>query len=178
MKAFKWILVGLLGLVVLFFLIAQFLPDSYRVEHSVTIKANVERVYDVLTNFNLRRNWDPWIEEDPDATTRTSGNAQGLGAVWSWQGEQVGTGQLMIVETVPGERIESELKFTEPREMESSVIWDLRAQDSMTTRVNWLVEGTLDYPTERYFGLVIEDALSNDMKRGLQNLKRILESAP
>ncbi|VAW34804.1 hypothetical protein MNBD_GAMMA01-1167, partial [hydrothermal vent metagenome] len=47
------------------------------------------------------------------------------------------------------------------------------------TKVSWVFENDFGYNIfYRYFGLVLEDMIAPDYEKGLQNLKRYVESLP
>ena len=86
MNVLKKILIGLIVLVLLFLVVALFLPSNVRVERSAVINASDSVVFAYLTNFDYRSAWDPWLEMEPASQVSLSETTVGVGAGYAWQG--------------------------------------------------------------------------------------------
>ncbi|MBD3288662.1 hypothetical protein GF337_07670 [candidate division KSB1 bacterium] len=177
MKTLKWILYIILIIVALFLVVALFLPTAYNIERTIVINKPVETVYQYVLDFSKRAEWDPWIQNQPDATTDIAGPEKGVGAKWIWEGDEIGTGSITIVETKPNELIQSELEFISPRPSKSTVTWKFEEVEG-NTEVTWGFSGKLGYPIERFVGLRMDAMIGPDFERGLQNLKEAVENLP
>jgi len=112
----KKILLVLLALVAIILIVAAFQPDSYVIERTATIAVAPEVVFAHVTD---QRDWqrsNPWILEDPTAKAEFSGAASGVGSVYSWTGDDVGSGTAKIVEARPYSYAKAALEFYEPFE--------------------------------------------------------------
>ena len=176
MKLFKKILAGIFAVVVLFLMVALFLPSTYHVERSVVIRQPVEKVYTQVSNLNYWADWNPWTKMDPTVENTITGSGHEIGSVWSWEGEEVGVGSLTIQELEPNRFIQSRLAFQEPQMFESDDIWTFEPVDE-GTRVTWINEGKLRYPVDRLFGLFMDSMLGKDFEQGLSNLKQVTENS-
>ena len=175
MKALKIILIIIVVILALFLLLAAFLPSEYRVERSTVIDKPVDVVYGFVVDFGNRAKWDPWMEMEPEAESVFDVKEGFIGSSWYWEGEKLGTGRLTVEDVVDNESIRSKLEFLSPQQMESDVYWDFQATEG-ETEVSWATGGTLRYPLERYFGLMMDKMMGSDLERGLSNLKREIES--
>ncbi len=174
MKFLRWILVFLAVVLALLLIVALFLPARYEVERTILIHCPDSLVYEQVIDFHNRQKWDPWSQSDPEATYSIQGAPRGVGSVWSWQGEIVGTGKQTILAAEENRSIENEFVFTQPQAMKSINTWEFKAVEN-GTRVIWSMQGKLDYPVGRYVGLFMEQMLGPDFDKGLKNLKRVCE---
>ncbi|MBN1154151.1 SRPBCC family protein [candidate division KSB1 bacterium] len=175
MKVLKTIIFIILALILLFLIVALFLPSSYTLERSTEIKQPVEAVYNTVLDYDLRLQWDPWLAKDSTATTDImTGDSTGVGAKWSWDGKIVGAGFEKVENVVPYEKIDAKLQFTRPQEMASDIVWNFEPLPE-GTKVTWTISGNLGYPFERYMGLMMESFLGKDFEHGLQSLKELIE---
>jgi ribosome-associated toxin RatA of RatAB toxin-antitoxin module len=170
----KKILIFIGALIALLLVLAIFLPSNYRVERSATINAPVEDVYNQVADFNNYAKWNPWSKMDPEAKITVSENSSGVGANWSWEGEEIGTGSLTIEKAEEYKSIETKLVFTAPRQDEGIGFWTFEETDGKT-KVTWAMEGELGYPIGRFMGLMMEGMLGESFEQGLNNIKEIVE---
>jgi len=174
-KILKWMGIVLLAVVVLFFGIGFFLPETSHVERSIQINAPVDSVYAVVSDYTYYRQWNPWSKMDPQAKGEITGPLGSVGQKWSWESEIIGSGSLTTEKLIPGKYIKSSLVFTAPQAMKSDDIWFFDQQEN-ATRVTWINEAALDYPVGRYFGLFMDGMLGGDFESGLVNLKKLCEN--
>ncbi len=174
MKVLKLLLGGLLGVILLLVVIAFFLPSGYRVERSIVINADAERVFTEINNLKNWTKWMVWIKRDPNMKVVYDGPEAGVGAKQSWTSETEGSGELTITESVPGRSIRYDLHFPD---------FDTRSKGTMTlepanggVKVTWSDEGSLGYnPVYRYLGLFMDSMVGSDFEAGLKSLKNVAE---
>jgi len=177
MKVFKRIIIWLLVLLTLLIVVAYILPGSYKVERSTLIKADGAVIFSMACDFNNWDYWTPWTaEDDPTATEEIIGTCE-VGAVHRWAGEEMGTGEMMITEMIPGQKIMWDLKFEDfSKKMIIGMYFEPEGDDWVVT---WTAEGELGYnPIFRYYGLMIDSDLGADYEKGLQQLKEFCEKLP
>ncbi len=174
MKFLKFVLIGIGVLIVLFLLVAAFLPSDITVERSTTISATDTLVYNSLITFRNRASWDPWLSMDPGAKVTLSGPDSGVGATYSWSGETIGSGYMTIKEIVPYRGIKSDLVFGDTNDAVSDIFWEIRPVEN-GTRVTWRFQSELGWPIERWFGLMFEGMLGPQFETGLSKLKTVIE---
>ncbi len=178
MNLLKKLLLGVVALVVLCVVIGFFLPRIAHVERSVVIDAPAATVFTVLNGFRQFNNWSPWAEYDPDMKVTFEGPATGVGAKYSWSGnDQVGTGSQEILESTPYSAIKLRLVFGEfPGDFIAS--YTLEPEGAMV-KVTWGFDA--DYGSSvmgRYFGLLSDSMLGPDYEKGLAKLKDFAEALP
>ncbi len=175
MKLLKILGIVIVGLITILLIVAAILPSQIHVSRSVQINAKPETVYKYVADFNNFIKWNPWSQKDPSAEHIIDGTPQALGHFWSWRGEDVGEGSLTIEKLDPGKRIDSKLVFASPMQGEAKDIWIFSENDN-ATNAEWIYEGTLKYPLERFFGLLMDGMIGNEFETGLGNLKKMIES--
>lgn len=175
MKTFKKILIGLLVLVGLLLIVSFFLPSTFKVERSTEINAPASVVFDQVNTLKNWENWSPWRDIDSTMVTTYNETAAGEDAKAMWTGKESGTGEQTIIVSEPGKHLQMTLVFKEPNKMESDEHW-MFEETAGKTKVSWSMEGKLDWPIGRFFGLFMDKMLGKDFEKGLAKLKEVSES--
>lgn len=171
----KKVLATLALMFVIFFIICAILPSTYRVERTLVIQAPDSQIYSHIADFDKWVEWSAWARRDSLATNEFSGKPATVGHSWNWSGPIVGVGSMEHIAIEPMKKVESRLSFVEPQAMVAKSILSMDKTPS-GTRVAMVMEGTLGYPIERLFGIVMDDLIGPDFQEGLENLKAMLES--
>lgn len=127
-----------------------------------------------VANMQYRKQWDPWLDKEQQAEIHFEVTPQVTGSVYRWDGDTIGSGELVIDSIIPFRHIYSTLTFIKPQKMIARVAWHFEKLPE-GTKATWEISGELNYPLERWFGLFIENALGKDFETGLNNLKIFLE---
>ena len=169
MKVLKIILGIIAVIIVLFLVIALFLPSEVTVERTAVIEAPDSVVYNYLTDFSHRADWDPWLEMEPGAKTTVNEISQGVGAGYSWEGEVIGSGNMVIDEVEKNKSVKSTVTFISPQQGVGKVEWQLEPAEN-GTKLSWMFHSEMGYPVERYFGLMMDSMLGPSLEKGLENV--------
>ncbi len=170
MKAGKIIIFILLGLFAVIFIAGLLVPKKMDAKQTIVIKHSPETVFPYMASFEHMRAWNPWNELDPGAKHTIEGDPMAVGSKWLWVGEEIGKGYLQIEEIVPGQKVVSTLKFTEPSQ---SAATDIRMVEPTEggSKVTWRNTTDLSYPFERLVGYAMSGMMEKNLSDGLQNLK-------
>lgn len=169
----------LIGLSIVFslFLAGGFLlSDTYEVKRDILVDAPFQEIYPYLSDLKKWEDWSAWSKkEDPTLQIRYEGSETGQGAKQIWKGEQMGDGELLLTESNIGDGIYYVMKMNDGNvQMQGSIVF--RPTSPEQTKVVWTVSGELgSNPIFRYFGLLMDDMIANDVERGLANLKKVAE---
>ncbi|MBD80445.1 MAG: hypothetical protein CL840_16130 [Crocinitomicaceae bacterium] len=182
MKVLK-IILGIVALVVVLGAVyLMTLPDTYRVERSITINASGEVVMSSIANFKEWENWSPWKAKDPEAKYTYEGPEMGEGAKMSWvtslppdNESQIGEGSMTVTGQNGNESVNYDLAFIKPWEMGSKGGFNLSADEGGNTVVNWWDEGGLPF-LMRPMGSQMDAWIGPDFEEGLAKLKAYCES--
>lgn len=169
MKVIKIISGVLVAIIIVFLLIALFLPSEVTVERSAVIEAPDSVVFNYITDFTVRANWDPWLEEDPDAKVTLNEIPKGVGAGYAWEGELIGSGKMVINEVEENKLVNSTITFYEPQSGEGKIKWRLESVEN-GTNLTWSFYSEMGYPVERYFSLMMEGMLGPQLEKGLSSI--------
>jgi uncharacterized protein YndB with AHSA1/START domain len=163
------VVLGVLGL-------AALQPASFEVKRSIQLKAPVEKVYPLLVDFQKFGEWSPWEKLDPAMKRTFEGPASGVGAVYSWRGnDQVGEGRMEITAVVPDQSVTIKLDFLTPFESHNTTVYALQSQGANTT-MTWSMTGPSTFATKVMTLFVSMDAMVGpDFERGLANLRAVVE---
>ena len=155
------------------------LSDHYEVERNLVIDAAFEEIYPQLYDLKKWQDWTTWTPKaDPSMEIRYEGNETGAGAKQIWTGKKMGDGELILTESNPGDGVYYVMKMNEGNVKMKGRI-SFRPINPTVTKVVWTVSGELgNNPIFRYFGLLMENMIANDLEQGLKNLKEIVESSP
>ncbi len=171
------ILKTILTAIVLLLVYAWFKPKTFRVERSTVINAPPEKVYKNVADFRNWLSWSPWEGLDPDLKRTYAGADEGLGAIYSWEGnKKVGAGRMELTEANPKTGVSLNLDFFRP--FKASNITDITfAPEGNGTRVNWAMHGPHPFVMRLMTVFVSMDKMvGGDFERGLAKLKAVSES--
>jgi uncharacterized protein YndB with AHSA1/START domain len=172
-KSILSILVILAGLC--FFINAQ--TDSFTVTRSLAIAAPPEIIFDQVNDFHNWEKWSPWAALDPDMTHTYTGPTSGVGASFSWKGNnKVGEGSNTILAIRHPELIQMRSDWIKPMPGSSTVAFTFNPQAD-TTIVTWQMKGTKNF-LAKAIGLIMDcDKMAGDQfETGLLNLKNLIEN--
>lgn len=151
-------------------------PDSFRVERSIVIKAPAEKVFAEINDFHRWEAWSPWEKIDPAVKRSYSGAEQGVGAVYSWQGnDDIGMGNMKIVESVPSSKVLLDIEFIAPFAAKNQVEFKLVESGGSTT-VTQSMYGPSPY-LSKLIGVFfsMDKMVGEKYEEGLASLKAIAE---
>ena len=172
----KKVLFGIAALVAIFLIIVATRPGKFRIERSIHIDAPAPVVFAQVNDFHRWDAWSPWAKLDPSMTKKIEGPPQGVGATYSWTGnDQVGAGRMTILSSQPPDKVDIELEFLRPWQATNKAIFLLLPEDD-GTKVIWAMEGTNNFMAKAAGLFVDIDALiGKDFEKGLADMKKVSE---
>ena len=174
MKILK-ILVTIIVVIAIIVVVGSFfLPQRSKVERSTMIAATDTAVYNYVTDFSKFNEWSPWYEMEPTAKTKISSINGQVGAIYSWDGEEVGVGSFKIQKLEPYTAIYQELTFLKPFESTAQNNF-LFEQNGDSTKVTWVYDGENKGIMYKWMGLALDGMIGKDYERGLSKMKTNLE---
>jgi hypothetical protein len=170
--------VGVFGLVGVVFLgAAMTQPDTTHIERSLVVAhATPADVYVLVGDFDNWVKWNPWQDLDPDQKTAVSSNPEGLGAWYTWEGnDDVGKGRMEIVQAEAPAKIVQKLEFIEPFQSVATVTFSFTPEGE-GTRVVWSYDANNDLMSKA-FGMMVDmdEMLGADFEKGLGRLAPLAE---
>jgi hypothetical protein len=151
-------------------------PDTFRVERATSIKAPPEKIFPLINDLRSWGAWSPWEKLDPTMKRTYSGAANGLGAVYEWEGDgKVGAGRMEITESSPSSRVILKLDFLKPFEAHNVAEYTLEAKGD-STNITWAMHGPSPFVSkvmQVFFSM--DRMVGKDFETGLANLKAIAE---
>lgn len=152
--------------------------ETFRLERSTRIDAPPQAAFALVDDFHRWTSWSPWEKLDADLQRTYSGAANGVGAVYAWDGKKAGSGRMEIIASEPGARIVIKLDFIKPFAAHNTAEFTF-VPDGNGAKVTWAMTGPvtlvskimgLFFSTEKFVGPQFEE--------GLANMKRIAEAQP
>lgn len=163
------------GLGVVLAIVVALQPSTYQVSRSAMINAPAERVFIKVQDFRSWSEWSPWYKLDPKAVHGYEGPSSGVGAVYTWAGnDKVGEGRMTLTQAHPFETIDIELSFKRPMEGTADVRFIFEPADDKT-RVTWEMSGHNGF-VGKLFGLFVnmDKMIGSDFEKGLASLDSIV----
>jgi len=170
------VIVGIIVVAILAVLgVAAFRPDQFRVERSLTINAPAEKIFPILEDLRQQRNWSPWDQVDATMTRNYSGTERGVGAIYEWDGKNIGAGRQEITGVTPNSKIDIKIDFFRPMEAHNRVEFLLRPEGN-ATNVTWAIFGPVPllHRAMQLF-MSIDKMIGNEFEKGLMQLKTLAE---
>lgn len=175
MKALKYAVLGLTGLIVLVLVVGFILPSEFHVQRQIQISAPADKVYPHIVNLREWKKWGVWFERDPDMQVTYTGPDGFVGQKSSWVSETQGSGEMTITELSPLKKVVYNLYFPEFG-MGSTGKLTL-TEENGTTTVIWADYGDVGgNPINHYFAAMMDGMVGPDFEAGLKNLKNLVES--
>jgi effector-binding domain-containing protein/uncharacterized membrane protein len=179
MKVLKYIVFGLIGLVLLVVVAGFLCPRELYVSRSIRVKAPTKRVYSKLSNLHAFLKWSPWVEADPKAIYTFEGPESGVGSKMKWSSKvhEVGSGSMLILSTTPETRVDVELSFVGSENKGKS--WFEITPTGDSTQVTWSMKMDIgNNPIMRLMVYWMADEGGKDYDKGLVKFKTFIESIP
>lgn len=165
-----------LALVLLIVLGGFAAPRFARVELEIMVDAPASVVFAQANDLRRLSLWAPVDAGDSTAVLSFEGPARGEGASVSWDGSVVGSGIIVLAESVPYEYVSYILNPGEPGE---AVSWLALEATATGTRVRRGFEHDYGYNlVGRYFGLMWTGVVKRDYAQSLERLKALVEGLP
>lgn len=162
-------------LIVLFAAAGYLFPKEITVERSRLIDAPVKVVFAQINDLHNWNSWATWNQIDPDMQIEFQHGGVGSGASYTWSSEnrQVGSGKLLILESVPYDSVITELHFMEQRPATGYFRFQEKEKG---TEVTWGLHTNLgNNPFARWMGLLMNKWLAADFTKGLNNLNDVAQ---
>ncbi len=167
----------LVGVIILVLLAAAIMPKDFKVEREIVIDKPRAEVFTYLKMGQKNSDaWCPWTKKDPSVLQTYKGNDGTIGHLTSWasSNKEVGVGEKEITNIIPNERIDMELRFSQPMKAthHSYLITETIGADQ--TRVVWGMVGTTPFPYN-VICFFMQKKLGAEFAQGLSNLREVLE---
>jgi effector-binding domain-containing protein len=133
-------------------------------------------VFALVNDFRRFSLWSPWAHTDPNARFLYSGPNRGEGAIMTWDGAIIGSGNQVITESRANDYVEIAMSPGEPGEAKT---WFRLTPGVGTTIITWGFEA--DYGLNivgRYFASMLGGVVARDYHEGLAALEELAESLP
>jgi uncharacterized protein YndB with AHSA1/START domain len=172
------IIAGVIAIVVIGVLAyAATLPNAFRVERSISIKAPPEKIFPLINELKTMNEWNPFAKQDPSMKITYSGPAGGKGAAHAWTSDKAGEGRLEITDSAPPSRVNMRLDMIKPMEGHNAIVFALQPQ-SGGTNVSWAMSGEYNFIT-KVVGLLfnMDRMIGGEFGKGLADLKAMAEKS-
>lgn len=152
-------------------------PSEYVISREILVKAPPQAVFPFLNNSRKADSWMPWTEVDHGVKMNFSGPDEGVGSTTSWDSEgKMGAGQAAVVESVPDQKVKTQLTYTKPFKMSQTAEMSLTPAAEGTV-VRWSVTGQNGFVGRIFCVFMNMDKMVGaNFEKGLAKLKKLVET--
>jgi uncharacterized protein YndB with AHSA1/START domain len=152
-------------------------PDTFSVRRAATVRAPPEKIFPLINDFHRWGTWSPYENRDPAMKRSYSGPANGVGAVYGWDGNNnVGAGRMEILDASAPAKIVIKLDFFKPFEGHNTAEFTMLPQGD-ATNVTWVMHGPASFMSKlMQVFMNLDRMIGKDFEIGLANLKRLTEN--
>lgn len=150
-------------------------PGTIRIQRSISIKAQPEKVFAFVNDFHEWHDWAPQDRSDPTMQRSFSGPERGKGAKSEWRSRgSAGKGRMEIVDLSPRD-IKIRVDFEKPFKAHNINEFTIEMRGD-TTFVVWTMQGTNPYLAKVMSVFVDMDRMmGKHFEKGLADLKTAAE---
>jgi len=151
-------------------------PDTFTYARSTRVNAGPEKIAPLVNDFKQWGAWSPYEHRDPDLKRTYSGNPNGVGSVYAWEGNKnVGAGRMEILESTP-RNVRIKLDFFAPFKANNFAEFTFKPQGD-ATEVVWAMTGknVLIGKVMSVF-MDMDKMVGKDFETGLAAMKTAAES--
>jgi sRNA-binding carbon storage regulator CsrA len=178
MKTVKKILIGLAILIAIVLITGLFVKKDMHAEREITINKPRQEVFNYIKYLKNQEAYSKWEKMDPAMKKEYRGTDGTVGFVSAWDSDNsdVGKGEQEIKKITEGERVDYEIRFSEPFESKAYAAITTESVSPNETKVKWSFNSTMAYPFN-FMQLFVnmEDMIGDDLQTDLNNLKAVLE---
>ena len=175
----KIILIALPLVIAVLGIIVALQSSEFRVVRSAILSAPAQALFALVNDFHRWEAWSPWEKLDPALERSYDGAPAGVGAVYSWVGNnQVGEGRMTILESHPNDLIRIKLEFLKPFAATHTAEFTFKPEGDRT-RVTWNMFGEKSF-LSKAIGLFMnmDKMIGDNFEQGLAQLESAAKASP
>ena len=175
----KIILIALPLVIAVLGTIVALQSSEFRVVRSAILSAPAQALFALVNDFHRWEAWSPWEKLDPALERSYDGSPAGVGAVYSWVGNnQVGEGRMTILESHPNDLIRIKLEFLKPFAATHTADFTFKPEGDRT-RVTWNMFGEKNF-LSKAIGLFMnmDKMIGDNFEQGLAQLESAAKTSP
>ncbi len=175
MNTLKYIGIGLLILVALFFGINLTMPTRLELSESMTINAPARVIHPFVNSMQTWATFNPWALSDPAIKTSFSESTSGVGNWMEWESEVVGSGRQEVIESTLPTLVRTKLNFVD-WDGDNFSAWVIETQPDGTCKVTMTMEGAETPLPFRFFNKLMMPEMIDSYQKSLKGLKELAEA--
>ncbi len=176
MKILRYFLYIIATLVAIYLILCLVGPKDLNVEKSAKIDASESILFNMVNDLKEWEAWSPWINKDTSMKVTFGQKTAGKGATYAWLSNEMGNGNLEILESSKNKSIKTKLIFDDFGDA-SYGHWSFEKVKNLT-KVTWGMEGgDLSFLMRgMMLAMNFKGKMKSDFKEGLMNMKNLAES--
>ena len=150
-------------------------PDTFRVQHSMNIKTQPEKILPLINDFHNWAAWSPWEKMDPLLKRTYSGSGHDQCAVYEGTAIKKRHRAMNIVEKDPPSKVLIKLDFIKPFEGHNIAEFTLEGNGD-STNVTWAICGPPHYMAKvMSLFMDCDNMVGPQFETGLAKMKAVTE---
>jgi len=174
---YVYIPIAIVAVIIVLIVFVAMQPADFRVTRTATVSAPPQAAFAQVNDFHKWEAWNPWGKIDPAMKQTYEGAPAGVGAVYSWVGNNnVGEGRMTITESHPSDLIRIKLEFMKPFAATNTAEFTFKPEGSQTA-VTWSMSGKKTFVTKGIHVLMnMDKMIGGQFEKGLADMKAIVEA--
>jgi len=174
---YVYIPIAIVAVIIVLIVFVTMQPADFRVTRTATVSAPPQAAFAQVNDFHKWEAWNPWGKIDPAMKQTYEGAPAGVGAVYSWVGNNnVGEGRMTITESHPSDLIRIKLEFMKPFAATNTAEFTFKPEGSQTA-VTWSMSGKKTFVTKGIHVLMnMDKMIGGQFEKGLADMKAIVEA--
>ena len=152
-------------------------PNTLSMHRSITINAPPERVFALIDDLHIWKDWNRDDQEDSTVTRVYGSPASGAGASCDWDSRgRAGKGRMSITESQPSEHVAVKVDLVKPFESHNLNMFSLTSSGNGTVvTLSWQGQNLYFMKVMSLFASM-DKMIGTHFESGLQNLKSLAEN--
>ncbi|AGH94508.1 GyrI-like domain-containing protein [Pseudobdellovibrio exovorus] len=171
------IFLGLIVLIIGFFIYIAFQKGDFHYERSGVIAAAPEKVFPYLSHLQLASQWSPFEPAHSNMKKTYSGDDGHAGAAMDFDGDnKTGSGRIEILDVIENERVDLKLSMHKPIKAENTIRYTVAPVEG-GTQFTWSMSGKSDFIGKLMSTIMNpEQFMGAQLEEGIHNLQNLLGS--
>lgn len=169
------ILTALAILVAILCIIAAFVPTKYTIKREIAINAPTETVYNYVRFHSNQKDFNQWLQYDPNTKIELKGNADGQeGSILYFKSKNIktGEGEWKNTRLIKNQQIDFNLQFISPYVFTAGGALYFKPQSTDKTTLLWEFKSGKNWPSNIILLFVnMDKIIGGDIEKTLKNIK-------
>ena len=172
MQKIKLLLIGFLGLMILFTVIGLVTPSTVKISRGVIVDADSAKVIAMISDVHTWPEWMVWLSSEQGSLVKFKTDGKGSSVKWHTL-EQKSSGEILLL-NFNEDIIHLQHQFPGMNSADGGI--RVRSVNPSQTEILWMIEYPLKwYPWERFEGIFMDAMIGQSLEQSLKLLEEKLK---